>query len=392
MSLVLPARILMYWDAAERPDYIEQRVDSWRSVYDGFDLTVLDRARSLEFLEDHREDFPGSLGTALAETFRAARLPAMQADLIRVGWIYLNGGLYADATITALQRLDSLLTPTTSVMVYRRWNGNINNGLFWASQRSPFVEEILGRIEEDAWRRRVNNVFNATGPGQFNTQVAAWTGRPDLTVVEHADIAGHFVDFAHDFPHKKRGRHWSELQDRVCVYGDYRGEPRRVLLHFGNGDSDRRLRRALVAHREELAGHEVTLWPTPAAPGLLRRNRPPEIPAWAEVQAQVWQDVDLPTVFAGDAYREAQRAVAAALQAPAAAYVVSDPRLFGSPHHTTTSVAASLFFEQERVSVVTELPGPKALRLIEELTGSAPVQVGDLADVLALSSERGRRP
>ena len=391
MSSVLPSRIQMYWNAAERPDYIEERVDSWRSVYPEFDLTVLDWKASEEFLLDHRRDFPGTIGDALAGLFRAARLPAMQADVIRVGWTYLYGGLYADATITALQRLEPLIPSGTSVVVYRRWNGNINNGLFWAEPRSPFIEGILGQIEQVAWQQRRNNVFDATGPGQFNGQVARWSGRPELTILEHETISTTYVGFSHDFPHKKGGRHWSEMQERVGLYRDYLGAPRRVLVHFGNSERDAALRSSIVAERKRLADNGIRPFPVPSS-GLLRRRRPAPVDEWPAVRDQVWEGAALPEVFAGVAYRRAQRAVADFLELNDDVVVVSEPALFGSPHHRTSAVAASLFFDQDRIPIVTEMPGPKALRLIEELTGAAPVLVTDVDDLLALSSGRARRP
>lgn len=208
MSLI-PPTLMQFWNATTLPDDIYPLVQSW-SANSGLDTVVYDEDAAREYIR-------ALYGSEILELFDICALPAMKSDFFRMLYILEKGGWYADCSIECLTP-PAFETASCDLIVYRRWHGGINNGLFAARPQSQAIKEMVNVAIENIRNRRGNSVFEATGPKIWNDALPGISERFRVLELAHADIAGKFVAFHQDLAHKKGGRHWSDQQKNVCIY------------------------------------------------------------------------------------------------------------------------------------------------------------------------------
>lgn len=188
-SKAIPKRIVQYWDDHARlPDDVNACINTWRETENqGIELLLFDKRQAVNFISD-------KLGIKYKQAFERCYHPAMQSDLFRLCYIFVEGGCYIDADdaytgsqIVQLfedERLkiqplcydvfsQSMVPPaifTEAGANNKNWIFYFNNNPLIAGKRHFLVEKALNRAVEALGQGCINSfpeIQSTTGPGNL---------------------------------------------------------------------------------------------------------------------------------------------------------------------------------------------------------------------------------
>jgi hypothetical protein len=103
MDLAFNANVLLqYWHDADPPPLLCERMNKWEACNPDFQHLVFNRDSAATALT-------ALYGESFGQAFLAIRLPAMQADIFRVAYLYACGGIWIDAATHCLAPLHQWL-------------------------------------------------------------------------------------------------------------------------------------------------------------------------------------------------------------------------------------------------------------------------------------------
>ena len=192
-SLCVPKTIVQFWhDLAQLPEDVRECISSWSKWRArGFVHRVFDAAGAAQFISR-------SLGPDHARAFTHCYHPAMQADYLRLCYLFVEGGMYVDADDACIAsdiaslfdgcRLkvqplcydigsDSMVSPTKFLQPGANdegWIFYFNNNPLIACQGDPVLERALERATRlllSAAEGQFPEIQSTTGPGNLSRTV-----------------------------------------------------------------------------------------------------------------------------------------------------------------------------------------------------------------------------
>jgi tetratricopeptide (TPR) repeat protein len=157
-SSVIPRKIVQYWDQPEIPADILQGMQTWPQQCLGFEHQVFNDASAHAFIKRNCDK-------KVAKAYRQANHPAMRADIFRLAYLAVEGGIYADADDICRQSIGTLLSPGRELVVMQEDLGSVGNNFICARPRHPFIEEALEQVVENVIKRQGDIIWFLTGPG-----------------------------------------------------------------------------------------------------------------------------------------------------------------------------------------------------------------------------------
>ena len=203
----IPRAIFQYWDRPPLPDALGRLTETWKSA-PGFTHVLFDRTDALRFLQQH-------LGAPWVRAFHMANHPAEESDLIRLCWLLVRGGVYADTDDRRLAPLDRLLLPARRLLLVREPMGSLANNFIAAAPGHPALGRAALMARDALLRRENDNTWSKTGPGLLTRAVAqhltaADSGGADLTILPQHAIAP-FVQVHVPQPYKQTSAYWANV-------------------------------------------------------------------------------------------------------------------------------------------------------------------------------------
>lgn len=206
----IPRRIAQYWHEREPPPELLPLFASWREAHPQHAYRLFDDASAEAFLATR-------CGSVVAAAFRRAREPAQRADLFRLAWLAVEGGVWVDADDRCVGRLVDLIPPGARLFGYLEEYGALANNLLGAAPQDPVIKRALAQAVESVHRGGEEILWLSTGPGAVTRALAAVAAsRPDpaaaaaglgWAVVDRRAIGR--VAAIHCFlTYKKAGGHW----------------------------------------------------------------------------------------------------------------------------------------------------------------------------------------
>ena len=128
----IPRCIVQYWNDAEPPPEIGDLMGSWKQANPDFDYVRLDEKTAQIFLEAH------GMHDALS-AYRRAREPAQQADLIRLAYLAVKGGVYADADDRCIAAVGAFVPPDATFVAYQEDYGTLGNNFLAVVPDHPVI-------------------------------------------------------------------------------------------------------------------------------------------------------------------------------------------------------------------------------------------------------------
>ncbi|GGC60321.1 tetratricopeptide repeat protein [Chelatococcus reniformis] len=162
----IPRLIHQYWDTRLVPDDVVDLMGSWAALNPAWHYRRLDRNEAQEYLRAH---FPPNA----ARAFRRLRVAAQQADLVRLGVLLREGGVYADADDRCLADL-SQLTARASLVLRQEHLGSLANNFIATAPGHPVVAAAFELAVESILRGDADSIWLSTGPGLMSRAVATY--------------------------------------------------------------------------------------------------------------------------------------------------------------------------------------------------------------------------
>lgn len=261
----LPLRVIQYWDQ-NPPEQIAQMIAHNRALClsAGIDHVLLNDEQALQFLQTQMD-------SRVVEAYERAPHPAMKCDLLRLCYLYQNGGYYVDADVVLRDGFEDLFSISAELVVFK-WNeatrSNLCNWLIGSAPRSSVLafalketaNSILLASQGDK-SRMIENALSISGPGIFTRSVATAvskktqeinTGVGSVICIKTVSYAYSKVQSALGYlgqppEYKTTARHWlvagkERVTDASLPYNrslNYPGLPRpsrrlsRLWLHIG---------------------------------------------------------------------------------------------------------------------------------------------------------------
>lgn len=189
LNNAIPKRIVQFWDDhTNLPDDVNACINTWRETENqGIELLLFDKRQASDFIFD-------KLGGTYRQAFERCYHPAMQSDLFRLCYIFVEGGCYIDAddAYTGSQIIHlfederlkiqplcydvgshSMVSPaifTKAGVNNKNWIFYFNNNPLIAGKRHFLIEKALNRAVDALGQGRMNNfpeIQSTTGPGNL---------------------------------------------------------------------------------------------------------------------------------------------------------------------------------------------------------------------------------
>jgi len=188
----------------------------WRSANPGFRHLVFNRVSAATALQ-------ALYGDSFWKAFLAIRLPAMQADVFRVAYLYACGGTWIDAATHCLAPLRQWLDLGAQLVMLRKpgmipplvWNGFI----YVSVPRHPFLGEALNRITDVIANRLGDRVWKQVGAGMFRDVLNDSSLSKGVSVLDYAVVCS-FLKYGSSSEVIGRASHWSVRQKCESLYFD----------------------------------------------------------------------------------------------------------------------------------------------------------------------------
>ncbi len=211
-STHMPNQHCTYWEGPET-EPVQRAAEAWQIHLPDWTTSRFDRAAAATFLS---QNCPG-----LIPAFQLAGNPAMRADVFRIGWLLIRGGLYTDLDDLPRKDIRPLIGHADLVLVHEPGFSTIANNFIAAIPDHPLLHcaqrlisglgSVTGGV--DTWME--------TGPGMMTRAFGQlFKERPDALQSPGAKILGWPEYTAHvatglEFPHKFETDHWRQQAPQV---------------------------------------------------------------------------------------------------------------------------------------------------------------------------------
>ncbi len=172
--------LMQFWNTELIPADVQGTMRSWTLRHPHWDQTVFNTQTARALLADR-------LGPDVVDAFDRCYHPAMMADMFRIAFLSVGGGLYADADEMCLLPMDDVLPDLSAVEVVAPHSGGIpgfvDNNFFGCRAGSLVMKRALADMVEDillaAREGRRPDIWQVTGPGALTRGVAHYIGMSD---------------------------------------------------------------------------------------------------------------------------------------------------------------------------------------------------------------------
>lgn len=166
--------MVQFWDTTPPPD-VAGCLASWPRQHPGLAHVVFDAAGARAFLAK-------SCAPAVLDAYEAAHHPAMQSDILRLGYLSVHGGIYVDADDACLRDMRRVFAALAQVEVFAVQSGEappyMFNGFIGARPGCAVIAEALAEaarlVLEQVGRGSRPDIWQTTGPGVLTRAIGRY--------------------------------------------------------------------------------------------------------------------------------------------------------------------------------------------------------------------------
>ena len=198
------------------PSDITHNRESWTNLYPEFAHSLWTDTTLPELLSDVG-------GVDVWSHVKICRLPAMRADIVRLGLVFLMGGFWVDLKNVARERIPNelldiaapLFVEHPGLQVRTIPKGFVSNSFFGAPAGSTILFDALHRACTNVALRIAGDIFETTGPSLLNA--ALRENREAVRIIPHPGFWGVLVERT-TASYNEGEMHWSERQQKESLY------------------------------------------------------------------------------------------------------------------------------------------------------------------------------
>ena len=154
----IPSKITQFWDSSDVPKELNRIMLSWKTKNPLFIYRLFNDNTAKDFLLKHFPD-------RVYQAYCIAKHPAMRADILRLAYLYVEGGFYADADDFCMESLTSLRNSDSDLILLQEDLGSIGNNFIASIPKHPFIKYCLDAAINNVLEKKINCIWLATGPG-----------------------------------------------------------------------------------------------------------------------------------------------------------------------------------------------------------------------------------
>ena len=208
------ARLIQYWDQPDPPEAIAERMQGWRQQHPAWHHQRFDRVSAAAWVAEQ-------YGSALEQAFLDIRLPAMQADVLRIAVLLAQGGLWIDAATTCHSPVEAWMDLKAPLLLLRKphqEHPKVCTGLIHApAPGHPLLAAAWQSMAASLLARSGTKVYRCFGPGLLRDLLASGAWDHTLSVRPVAELHDH-LHFGSSSKVLPADQHWSQRQQSESLY------------------------------------------------------------------------------------------------------------------------------------------------------------------------------
>lgn len=204
----IPKSIIQFWDTKQIPHDLDLFMQSAKLMNPDFKHHVFDDVTAEEFIQKE-------CGGSVLRAYRTANHPAMRADIFRLAYLCVKGGIYIDADDRCTNALSELLEPDYELIVMQEGDGSIGNNFIAVSPNHPWLLHVLDTVTSFVNQKQGDNIWLISGPGAVSGSFVrhylvhfSQSKMPSGVKVLPQYVAERFISMHLPTHYKKAGGHW----------------------------------------------------------------------------------------------------------------------------------------------------------------------------------------
>ncbi len=154
----IPRRIVQFWAQPTPDPHLLPLMRGWQEKNPDYAYICFNDATASAFLQAH-------CSPEVVSAFRRSRHPAQRADIFRLVYLLVEGGVYADADDRCLAHLSAILPGDATFVGYQEEYATLGNNFLAAAPGHPVIETAVGHVVEAINRGDADLLWLSTGPG-----------------------------------------------------------------------------------------------------------------------------------------------------------------------------------------------------------------------------------
>ena len=206
-DIAIPRRIVFFWDKPRRPPDVDRLIGTWREFNPGYEIEVFDEAAARDFLA-------GEIDQRHAAALGRCQNAAMKADLFRLCYLQVKGGIYADCDDRCRAPVDDWLKGRDTVLAHENHlTFAVANNFMATLPGQPWLESAIEQAMIALEAPVRSFTFSVTGPGLLTMCLGQWLARQEPAALTRFRMLGMAEYSARVSPHlplsyKQTSQHW----------------------------------------------------------------------------------------------------------------------------------------------------------------------------------------
>lgn len=209
----MPA-IVQYWDSDTAPPLIVERMCRWKFLHPDWDYQRFDRESAAAW-------FLQTFGSSCQIAFLDVRIPAMQADVFRVAYLLLCGGIWVDAGTVCKAPVTNWLDLASPLLLLRRSHQVhpevCSAFIYAASPDHPLLQMAWSKISSLLHIRGGSKLYQQFGPGVFRDLIATGVYQSNVEVLSLDELSS-FLAIGSSREAIPGDQHWSIRKRSESLY------------------------------------------------------------------------------------------------------------------------------------------------------------------------------
>ena len=189
-------------------------MSGWRHTHANWSYLRFDReSASVWFLQE--------FGLSCQDAFLDVRIPAMQADIFRVAYLLVCGGVWVDAGTICKAPFTNWLDLTSPLLLLRRSHQvhpEVCSAFIYAALPDhPLLQTAWSRISSLLYIRAGHKLYQQFGPGVFRDLIATGDYQNNIEIISVDNLAS-FLTIGSSREATSGDQHWSIRKGSESLY------------------------------------------------------------------------------------------------------------------------------------------------------------------------------
>jgi hypothetical protein len=173
-SQTIPKKIAQTWFSETLSDELKYATETIKKQNPDYEYVLFSDEMCKSFIQNHFEQ-------RVLDAWNSLIPGAFKADLWRLCYLYIEGGVYIDIKTIARRPISSIISPSSELLFTKdQYDYDIYNGVIGSIPGHPFIKFALNRIVDQIIVRDMGkNELDITGPKALGRAFNVWSDRDE---------------------------------------------------------------------------------------------------------------------------------------------------------------------------------------------------------------------